>query len=89
MEGAGRGAKRLTSCVCADKEAAFQESFPLGSHEVARWFPGHTDKGEFWRDAAEPHHLPGSLGCRSQTGHVGVAGTWSLIPSKALQPLRS
>ncbi|XP_036295148.1 mitochondrial ribosome-associated GTPase 1 isoform X2 [Pipistrellus kuhlii] len=31
--------------LCSAAGAAWRESFPLGSHDVARWFPGHMAKG--------------------------------------------
>ncbi|XP_054585101.1 mitochondrial ribosome-associated GTPase 1 [Eptesicus fuscus] len=31
--------------LCSAAGAAWRESFPLGGHDVARWFPGHMAKG--------------------------------------------
>lgn len=40
--------------LCSAAGAAWRESFPLGGHDVARWFPGHMAKGEAGREAAAP-----------------------------------
>uniref|UniRef100_F7D246 Mitochondrial ribosome-associated GTPase 1 n=1 Tax=Equus caballus TaxID=9796 RepID=F7D246_HORSE len=35
----------IPRALCGAARAAWRESFPLGGHAVARWFPGHMAKG--------------------------------------------